>query len=91
QVLSTTSTTDSGVPFSEAYESIYIHDLGITWSTKVMSYALGLEAGRVGIKTGPLMFQRPQILPQFDNERWHDGKYLVDGLNANAKFGPVSI
>ncbi len=86
------SETNSGTPFGAGQEDVYLQDFAVDWDTSIMSLDLGVEAGRVGYKISPLIFQRPNVTaPYFYNDRWDNGKWYFDGANVRLKVSSAKV
>ncbi len=81
----------TSVPFNEGPEDMYIQDASIRWDTSISNLNFGVEAGRIGMKISPLIFQRPDVTPYFVNDRWDNGKYYFDGANLSMKFSSAKV
>ncbi len=77
--------------FNEGNEDVYLQDFAIKWDTSIMSLNMGVEAGRIGVKVSPLIFQRADVTPYFVNDRWDNGKYYFDGANVSLKFSSAKV
>lgn len=85
------STLGVGSSFGEGNEDIYLQDLAILWNTSIMNWNFNVEAGRIGVKVSPLIFQRPDVTPYYVNDRWDNGKYYFDGANIGLGFGMAKV
>lgn len=70
---------------------IYIPDLGVSFDTSIGGVGFNAAVGRIGKKVSPMMFQRADNTLYFDNDRWDDGKYRMDGAWLGFKFGGVDL
>jgi polyhydroxyalkanoate synthesis regulator phasin len=76
----TINSTLAGVPFGEgAAATIYFQNFDLTFDEKVGGLNFTADLGRVGYKVSPYIFQRPDTTPYFDNARWDNGEYSIDG------------
>jgi hypothetical protein len=85
------SNANSVYAFSEGKEDVYIQELSIKTDIGIIGQSFSAEAGRVGYKLSPYMFQRPKMEDYFDNERWDDGKYRFDGAILGFNFGSAKL
>jgi hypothetical protein len=79
----------TGLPFSVATESVYVQDLAVDFDTSVAGQGLAAELGRTGYEIDPYIYQRPDPLPYFTNDRWGDGKWYFDGGILGFHWGGV--
>ena len=86
------SETNAGTQFGAGQEDVYLQDFAVDWDTSIMSLNLGVEAGRVGYKISPLIFQRQNVTaPYFVNDRWSNGLWYFDGANVRLKFSSAKV
>jgi hypothetical protein len=64
--------------FGEPADDWYVQDLGVKFNTSVAGLAFNAEAGRVGYKISPYIYQRPDNTTYYANERWDDGMWRFD-------------
>lgn len=69
----------------------YIQDLAVSFNTSLIGQGFSAEIGRVATSVAPYLFQRKDNTPYFDNARWDDGKYRIDGGILNFGFGKVGL
>jgi len=81
----------SGVGYGEPDGDFYVQDLGIRFDTGVAGQAFNVEAGRVGYKVSPYIYQRPDTTEYFSNSRWDDGLYRFDGAILGFNFGGAKL
>jgi hypothetical protein len=77
--------------FEEGKEDVYIQDLSVKTDIGIIGQSFNAEAGRVAYKLSPYMFQRPKTEDYYDNERWADGKYRMDGAILGFNFGVAKL
>jgi polyhydroxyalkanoate synthesis regulator phasin len=70
-----TAYTDTGS------ESIYIQDFSVKFKTSIAGLGFDADAGRIGYKISPYIFQRINPSSYFSDERWSNGMYYFDGAN----------
>ncbi|MBL8061148.1 MAG: S-layer homology domain-containing protein [Chthonomonas sp.] len=77
-----------GSTFEEGPADMYISRLQVDLSDTLPFHAV---VGRFGVKSAnPYLFQRPDNSPYFENGRWDDGKYIMDGIQLGWEFGQGS-
>jgi hypothetical protein len=81
----------SSTAFEEANESIYFQNLTVSFDTSVLGQNFTAEVGRTGYKVSPYIFQRPDTTPYFANERWDNGKYMLDGAILGFNLGQAKL
>lgn len=77
--------------YNEANPSWYVQDLGIKFDTSLAGLAFNVEAGRVGYKISPYIYQRPDNTTYFANDRWDDGMWRMDGGIIGFNFGGAKL
>ena len=63
----------------------------IAFDTSVYGLGFGVEAGRVGYKISPYIYQRPDTTPYFANDRWDNGEWSMDGAIFGFSFGTAKL
>jgi len=79
------------VGHTEGTGDFYIQDLGVRFDTSVAGLGFNVEVGRIGYKVSPYMFQRYDNTSYFDNERWDNGEYMIDGAVLGFNFGGAKL
>jgi len=79
------------VGYTEGPGDFYIQDLGVRFDTSIAGLGFNVEAGRIGYKVSPYIFQRYDNTSYFDNERWDNGDYAIDGAVLGFNFGGVKF
>jgi len=85
------ATGATGAPFGEAGEDVYIQDASVSFDTSVYGLGFGVEAGRLGYKVSPYIFQRPDLTPYYANDRWDNGEWSIDGAVLGFSFGNAKV
>jgi hypothetical protein len=85
------ATGATGAPFGEAGEDLYIQNASVSFDTSVYGLGFGVEAGRLGYKVSPYIFQRPDVTPYYANDRWDNGEWSIDGAVLGFSFGNAKI
>lgn len=70
---------------------IRIEDAAVSFDTSLVGLGFNAEIGRVGVKVAPYLLQRPDHTLYFQNERWDDGKFRMDGANIKFAFSAVDF
>lgn len=81
----------TGAPFGEAQEDVYIQNASVSFDTSVYGLGFGVEAGRLGYKVSPYIFQRPDVTPYYSNDRWDNGEWSIDGAVLGFSFGNAKV
>ncbi len=81
----------AGIGYSEPSGDVYLQDFGVKFDTSVSKLAFNVEAGRVGYKISPYIFQRPDETAYFDNDRWDNGLWRFDGAILGFNFGGAKL
>ena len=86
------SLTATGAAFSDTQgETMYVQNASIAFDTSVYGLGFGVEAGRVGYKISPYIYQRPDTTPYFANDRWDNGEWSMDGAIFGFSFGTAKL
>lgn len=85
------SLTAGGQGFSEANETLDIHDAWIKFNSSLASLAFSATVGRQGERISPWIYQRPDTTPFYDNARWDNGEYTFDGAKVAFSAGPAKL
>ena len=85
------SFTASGTSFIEGEERVYVQNASVAFDTSVYGLGFGVEAGRVGYKVSPYIYQRPDTTPYFANDRWDNGEWSMDGAILGFSFGTAKL
>jgi hypothetical protein len=83
-----------GTPYTDTgSESIYVQDFSVKFKTSIAGLGLDAEAGRIGYKVSPYIFQRINPSSYFTDDRWSNGEYYFDGgdLGFNLFGGKVDV
>jgi len=78
-------------PFAEGKESMYFQDFAVSFDTSLLGQGFTAELGRTGYSVDPYIFQRPDVTPYFQNERWDNGKWMFDGGILGFHFGGAKL
>jgi hypothetical protein len=81
------SNTLPRAPFSSTGETFYFQDMAVDFDTSIMNQGFTAELGRTSYSVDPYIFQRPDVTPYFQNERWDNGKWIFDGGILGFHFG----
>jgi len=85
------SRTYAGLGYNEGDSDIYLQHFAVKFDTSLAGLALNAEIGRVGYKVSPYVFQRADNTSYLDNERWDNGKVLLDGGIVGFNLGGAKI
>ena len=77
--------------YIEGNGDVYLQDFSVKFDSSVVGLNFNAEAGRVGYKVSPYMFQRIDSTSYFSNQRWDDGLYRFDGGIVGFNFGSTKI
>jgi hypothetical protein len=71
-----------GTPYTDTGGySIYLQDFVVKFKTSISGLGFDAEAGRIGYKISPYIFQRINPSSYFQDERWANGEYYFDGAD----------
>jgi len=84
-------TPQQGFGYSSPVEDVYVQDFSVKFNTSVAGLAFNAEAGRVGYKISPYIYQRVDTTSYYKNERWDNGKYYFDGGILGFNFGGAKL
>jgi len=83
-----------GTPYSDnGSEGFYVQDFSVKFNQSVGGLGFDVEAGRIGYKIGPYLFQRINPNSYFSESRWDNGEYYLDGANLgfNLLGGKINV
>ncbi|RYG32358.1 hypothetical protein EON81_20825 [bacterium] len=80
-----------GSRYTEGVEDIYIQDLAVKFDSSVAGLGFNAEVGRIGYKISPYILQRLDNTTYFANDRWDNGKYIMDGAVVGFNFGGAKL
>jgi predicted porin len=63
----------------------------VNFDTSLVGQGFNAELGRTGYQIDPYIFQRPDVTPYFQNERWDSGKWTFDGGILGFHFGGARL
>jgi len=88
------SQVESNTPYSDTgTASFYLQDFAVKFNSSVAGLGFDAEAGRIGYKVGPYMFQRINPSSYYTTDRLSNGEYYLDGANLafNLLGGKVNV
>jgi hypothetical protein len=83
-----------GTPYGDSGTAgFYIQDFSVKFKTSIAGLGFDAEAGRIGYKVGPYIFQRINPNSYFTNSRWDNGMYYFDGADVgfNLLGGKIAV
>ena len=81
----------SGVPYAEGIESVYLQKAFVSYDWQAAGISGSGKAGRIPLKLGSYILERPDFTPYYESKRWDDGNYDVDGFMVGGKIGGVGV
>jgi len=85
------STLAGGVPYSAGNESVYIQKAVVSFGEGQTQLPFSGQVGRISLKLGSYIFERPDYTPYYSNERWDNGEWSIDGAKVGFKFGGLKL
>lgn len=79
----------AGVPYGEGEETVYLQKAFVSYDWAAASFSGTGQAGRIPLKLGNYILERPDFTPYYHDSRWDNGAYDVDGFKFGATFGGV--
>lgn len=67
--------------------NIYLHELYANLSDSLVGMNFDAKIGRQGVKISPYVMQRLDTTSFFENDRYDNGEYALDGITAGFSFG----
>lgn len=67
--------------------NIYIHELYANLSDSLVGMNFDAKIGRQGVKISPMVMQRLDTTSFFENDRYDNGEFALDGITAGFNFG----
>lgn len=80
-----------GGRFDEGFQDTYIQDLWVMFDTSLAGLAFNAQVGRIGYSVSPYIYMRPDNTPYYVNERWDNGKWMMDGALLGFNFGSAKL
>lgn len=85
-----------GVPGAGAFaeetnSDMWVDDLSVSFDTSMGGQGFTAEIGRFGYSISPYILMRQDTTPYYDNSRWDDGKWRLDGARLAFGFGGSSL
>jgi len=74
-----------------AATDVYIQSFGVDFDGKLAGVPLEFRVGRIGLSLGPYLFQRQDLTSYFQNERWDNGEFALDGAEVEFELGNVEL
>jgi len=81
----------SGRSYMEANEAVYLQKAFVSYDWQVAGFNGSGRAGRIPIKLGEYILERPDFTPYYHDKRWDDGHYDVDGFSIGGKVSGVGF
>jgi hypothetical protein len=83
------STTRAGVsnPYGNGNTSIYLHEMYVNLADSLVGQNFDSKIGRQGVKLGKYVLSRYDNTSFFENERYDNGEWSMDGVNIGFGFG----
>jgi hypothetical protein len=78
-------------PYGEGAESVCLQKAFVSYDWSAGSFSGSGRAGRIPLKLGEYILERPDFTPYYSDKRWDDGNYDVDGFMIGGKFGGVGV
>lgn len=64
---------------------------GVSFDTSLVGQNFSAEIGRLGVKVGPYLMQRPDYTDFYHNPRWDNGEFVLDGAKVAFGFGDAKL
>lgn len=80
-----------GTGYAQGSSDVYLQDFTVKFDTSIAGLAFNAEAGRIGYKVSPYLFQRIDNTSYFANERWDNGLYHFDGALVGFNLGSTKL
>jgi hypothetical protein len=87
----TQSTIPDGSFYGQGDGDFWVQRLSVALDTSLLGTGLDIEAGRIGYKISPYIFQKPDVTPYYENDRWDNREWMFDGANIGLGFGNAKI
>jgi len=85
------STGAAGTPYAPGSESVYIQKAMASFGNENSGLPFSGQVGRIGLKLGSYILERPDYNPYYDNARWSNGEWSVDGFKLGFKLGMLKL
>ncbi|MHB8636776.1 MAG: S-layer homology domain-containing protein [Fimbriimonadaceae bacterium] len=81
----------AAAPYGEGQEAVYLQKAFVSYDWAAAGFTGSGRAGRIPLKLGKYILERPDFTPYYHNKRWDNGNYDVDGFMVGGKFGGVGV
>lgn len=85
------SETMDGRAFGEGNEYVYFQEFEVRYATSLAGQKFNIRAGRLGYQIHPYILKRPEASPYFENKRWNNGNWILDGAIVSVPIGAVTF
>ena len=72
--------------YDEGDTSLFLQNLEVAFPTSVAGIGFNARVGRIGYSVSPMILQRIDTTSFYDNARWDNGLYAVDGAEIGLNF-----
>lgn len=81
-----------GAPFNDSGASdVHIDEANVNFGTSLVGQGFDMTVGRFYHQGGAFFLARPDYTEFYDNDRWDNGSYIIDGGRATFGFGGVDL
>jgi uncharacterized protein YdcH (DUF465 family) len=85
------SRRQGGWAFRQGAGEFYIQNLEVGFDTSLVGIPFNAKVGRLGAQFSSHLFKRVDNTPYFENRRWDDGNWMVDGAALTFDFGAANL
>ena len=87
-----TNSQGAGFPFDDHENSVlYLDQMNARFDTSIAGQGFTATVGRFRHEGGAFFLSRPDYTEFFDNDRWDNGEFVMDGARLNFGFGSVDL
>ncbi len=73
--------------YDEGDTSLFLQNLEVEFPTSIGGLGFNARVGRIGYKVSPMILQRIDTTSFYENARWDNGLFAVDGAEVGFDFG----
>lgn len=82
---------NAGVGFREEWADVFIDEMSVSWDDSLAGQGFSADVGRFRHSSGPFFMSRSDYTEFYNNSRWDDGDFVMDGGRFMFGFGTVDL
>lgn len=85
------SQRQGGFAYREGGSELFIQNFQVAFDTSLVGVPFNAKVGRLGAQLAPQLFKRADVSPYYNNARWDNGDWLMDGAVLSFNFGAANL